>query len=103
MFGQLWVEDFGVVVPPLGLLVAPGAGEADGSGLAANVTAAPPTTRSRPDNAMVATARRTPPNDRSGCASGVAWMNGVAGHGSAGGWLKLSIASPGTGLVARDG
>jgi hypothetical protein len=83
MFGQLWVFGVvvpgvvvpgfvvpGAVVPPLGLLVAAGAGEADESGLAANTTAAPPATRSIPDNATVATARRTPPNDRSGCGSG---------------------------------
>jgi len=69
MFGQLWV-DFGVVAPPFGVVVAPGAaGDADGSGLAANATAAPPTMRSIPDRAMVATARRTPPNDFSGCGS----------------------------------
>ena len=94
MFGQLWV-DLGVVVPPFGVLVAPGAGVADGSGLAANATAAPPTMRSIPDRARVATARRTPPNDRSGCGSGAGGMNGVAGHGSDGGWVKLSIGSPG--------
>jgi hypothetical protein len=71
MFGQSWVDfgvvvpPFGVVVPPLGLLVAAGAGEADGSGLAANATAAPPTTRSAADRASVATPRRTPLNGRS--------------------------------------
>jgi hypothetical protein len=84
MFGQSWV-DFGVVVPPFGVVVAPGAGEADGSGLAANATAAPPTMRSIPDSARVATPRRIPPNDRSGCGSVAGGVNWVAGHGSVGG------------------
>jgi hypothetical protein len=71
MFGQSWVDfgvvvpPFGVVVPPLGLLVAAGAGATDGSGLAANATAAPPTTRSAADRTSVATPRRTPLNGRS--------------------------------------
>ena len=64
MFGQFADEPVwsrGVVVPPLdGLVVVLGAGEADGSGLAAETTATPPPTRSDAASAAVSTVRRTP-------------------------------------------
>ena len=100
MFGQSWV-DFGVVVPPFGVVdppgfVAAGAGEADGSGLAAKATATPPTTRSVADRTTVATDRRSPPNERSGSGSAVGgrcgWGHSDCDQSVGGYWL--STASP---------
>jgi hypothetical protein len=69
MFGQSpfippvcpgWVE--GAVVPPFvsGVVVVLGAGDAEGSGLAAETTATAPPTRSMADSAAVRTMRLTP-------------------------------------------
>jgi hypothetical protein len=62
MFGQfLPVCVRGVVPGFVGWAVALGAGEADGSGLAAETTAAPPTRASPAARARVATPRLQPP------------------------------------------
>jgi hypothetical protein len=64
MFGQSalepepWLRGGVVVVPSDGVVL--GAGEADGSGLAAETTATPPPTRSNAASAAVSTVRRTP-------------------------------------------
>jgi len=64
MFGQfapLWFGRVdGAVDPPLEPPLVVGAGELDGSGLAAETTAAAPPTRSSPDSSAVATMRLMP-------------------------------------------
>jgi hypothetical protein len=81
MFGQfalfvpLWQGrvDGAAVEPPLEPPLVVGAGELDGSGLAAETTAAAPPTRSNPDSIAVATIRLRPgPVERVSTGSGVA-------------------------------
>jgi hypothetical protein len=99
MFGQSALVPVcvrGVVVPPFeGAVVPPGAmvlGDAEGSGLAAETTATPPATSSRPEIAAVRTARRTP----FGLVSTGATETGATGSMGAGtsGWKGGSMRTP---------
>ena len=82
MFGQFLPVCVRGVVPGFdgwvvgGWVAALGAGEADGSGLAAETTAAPPTRTSPAARAIVATPRRQPPV---AVAGGAGSGTGVAG------------------------
>jgi len=106
MFGQLaplWFPRpdgaVGAVVPPLvpPLPLVAGAGEADGSGLAAETTAAAPPMRRSADSAAVIAMRLRPAPDgpaslvaaRSGDAGGATGVGGVRGAGIAG-WTCCS-------------
>jgi len=88
MFGQspfippVWfgrVE--GAVVPPLvsGVVVVLGAGDAEGSGLAADTTATAPPTRSMADSAAVSTMRLMPGPD----VDSTTWSAPATGAGAA--------------------
>ena len=95
MFGQLAPVWFarpdgavGAVVPPLvpPLPLVAGAGEADGSGLAAETTAAAPPMRRSADSAAVMTVRLKPAPD--GPATRVSAGCGDAGGATAGGGVR---------------